>query len=126
MLSEYIDNRIRSLPSEIRPKQTPLLNCSTSGKIILARITKTKTKASDEGKNLTENVSLADTAIIEALEYHTDGDYTNASNCRIFKISSPWHACKMLEHPCKWSDYTTPTKLPFEFVTILTECFEIF
>ena len=81
MLSEYIDNRIRSLPSEIRPKQTPLLNCSTSGKIILARITKTKTKASDEGKNLTENVSLADTAIIEALEYHTDGDYTNALSC---------------------------------------------
>jgi uncharacterized protein YjbI with pentapeptide repeats len=44
MLSDYIDNRIRSLPSEIRPKQTPLLNCSTSGKIILAQFKKPKAK----------------------------------------------------------------------------------
>src|SRR6476646_3149927 len=27
-LNTYIDNKSRSLPSEIRPKQTPFLNCS--------------------------------------------------------------------------------------------------
>jgi len=40
MLNTYIDNKIRSLPAEIRPKQTPLLNCSTSGNIVLAHYPK--------------------------------------------------------------------------------------
>jgi len=40
VLNNYIDNKIRSLPPDIRPKQTPLLNCSTSGKIVLAHYPK--------------------------------------------------------------------------------------
>lgn len=48
MLNEYIDHKIRSLSPEKRPKQTPLLNCSTAGKIILARLTNTKTKSTSD------------------------------------------------------------------------------
>ncbi len=48
MVNEYIDERIRSLPAETRPKQTPFLNCSSSGKIILAQHAKPKIKTSDE------------------------------------------------------------------------------
>ena len=33
ILNTYIDSKIRSLPAEIRPKQTSLLSCSTSGNI---------------------------------------------------------------------------------------------
>ena len=36
LVNRYIDNKIRSLPENIRPKQTPLLDCRTAGKIILA------------------------------------------------------------------------------------------
>jgi Pentapeptide repeats (8 copies) len=39
-LNTYIDNKIRSLPAEIRPKQTPFLNCLTAGKIVLAHYAK--------------------------------------------------------------------------------------
>jgi hypothetical protein len=39
-VNTYIDNKIRSLPDDIRPKQTPFLNCSTAGKIVLAHYAK--------------------------------------------------------------------------------------
>jgi hypothetical protein len=39
-LNTYINNKIRSLPANVRPKQTPLLNCSTAGKIVVAHYSK--------------------------------------------------------------------------------------
>ncbi len=43
-INSYINNKINSLPSGKRPKQTPFLNCQTAGKIVLARYPNKKTK----------------------------------------------------------------------------------
>jgi|SRR5215831_5563274 len=66
MLNEYIDHKIRSLSPEKRPKQTPLLNCSTAGKIILARLTNTKTKSTSD--RLTELLIVWATIALTSLE----------------------------------------------------------
>jgi uncharacterized protein YjbI with pentapeptide repeats len=47
-VNEYIDSELRSLPADERPKQTPLLDCRTAGKIILAHYSKEPGKKSGE------------------------------------------------------------------------------
>jgi len=49
-VNTYIDKKIRSLSAEIRPKQTPFLNCSTAGKIVLAHYAKEVPPAATESK----------------------------------------------------------------------------
>jgi tetratricopeptide (TPR) repeat protein len=81
LVNRYIDYRLRNLPENIRPKQTPLLDCRTAGKIVIAHIQKPIVKqAEDEIKSI-KNVSLADESIYEALEFYADEDYTKALSC---------------------------------------------
>jgi hypothetical protein len=49
-VNTYIDNKIRSLSPDIRPKQTPFLNCSTAGKIVLAHYPKEVSPSASEWK----------------------------------------------------------------------------
>jgi Tfp pilus assembly protein PilF len=76
MLSMYIDDKIANLPSEKRPKQRPFLSCSTSGKIVVAHYIKQPDK-----EKPTERASAANTAINEALESISIGDYSYALSC---------------------------------------------
>ena len=46
LLSRYIDDKIASLPGDIRPKQRPFLNCATAGKIVVAHHSKTNSTSS--------------------------------------------------------------------------------
>jgi len=76
-VGRFISREIGNLPPERRPNQTPIRKGEVSGgDIVLAHYTKQPV----ETKPI-EKKSAADTAIIEALKYIANEDYTNALSC---------------------------------------------
>jgi len=91
LVNRYIDNKIRSLTEDIRPKQTPLLDCRTAGKIILAHSSKSEIELSEgplKGTEPYEDVTRTPKkhkkhdSILELIDKASalleEGDYGNA------------------------------------------------